>query len=231
MGDLRLVFYLAGAHPRGRIEAGWMMASARRVMDCWVVQHTDLETEVVEGVDEVVRLDRVEPMVIHRYRLNATERGEFLSVDTDELFLEDVRGVFGKEFDVALARNEWSVHPVKVGRQLYNGAVFCRNPGFWEAALEDVQKKTWGPGGNWRWKYGDRSLTTASRQVRTLDLDARLYNYQPMSAGDDIYGRRILHFKAWRKEFMKGYYETYAGDRVDAGNREKVSGEGKTEGA
>jgi len=222
---MRLVTYLVGGRGVGFERAGMMVESARRVMDCWVVQHTDCETEGLDCVDEVVRLDRAEPMLAHRYRMLAGECGEFLSVDTDELFLEDVSGVFGEEFDVAMARRDWAVHAVKVPKQLYNGVVFCREAGFWRDAYGDVIKKT-GKHWNHEWKMADRSLTAAARNWRTLDLDARVFNYEPVGFDDDVMGRKVLHFKSWRKELMGRYYETYVRDCGAAGDRSGGADEG-----
>lgn len=219
MATIRLVFYLVGEDLERSRQALMMLASARRWMDVWAVQHTDLETPALEGVDEVIRTQAHEPMLLHRAKMLISEGdGEFLNVDTDMIFLSDTSEVFGQQFDVAMPRRKWNLVPGKTPRQLYNGVTFSRSGKFWRDCYQ-YRCETVGDHGMWEWKYADRSLTSASRGVKTLDLDARIYNYQPVGRSDDVYGRKILHFKAWRKELMDAYYPV---DRGNVGDRAAV---------
>jgi hypothetical protein len=113
-----------------------MVKSAKREMpNVKVVQFTDHATSGIKGVDEVRRKPS-EPMALLRMRHHASVKGEWLFVDTDVYFQQDVSRVFREhEFDIAVTNRNWEHLKAAGGftaRMPFNtGVVFSRSPRFW----------------------------------------------------------------------------------------------------
>jgi hypothetical protein len=81
-----------------------MAASAKR-LGYELLQMTDADTPAVPGADTVVRLPWAgERLMTYRLQHLAALAGPALIVDTDAVFMRDVRHVWEREFDVALSR-------------------------------------------------------------------------------------------------------------------------------
>lgn len=99
-----------------------------------VVQFTDDLSRPIDGVDAALRLPRG-PMAQLRMQHHANVSGDWLFVDTDVLVQQDVRDVFMKDFDIAIAERDWDhLKPANgfTERMPHNmGVVFSRSPAFW----------------------------------------------------------------------------------------------------
>jgi hypothetical protein len=184
--------------------AAAMTASAKRFA-YEVVQMTDERTPAVPGADAVVRLAwDGERLMTYRLQHLAALAGPALIVDTDVLFVRDVRHVWERVFDVALTRRNGPA-PDPNGVDLaevmpYNtGVMFSRSQAFWQRchALcrgfpEEVQ----------RW-YGDQyAVRFAAPEFSVLELPVDPYNYSPGSPDEDVSQRYVVHYKGARKEWM-----------------------------
>jgi hypothetical protein len=113
-----------------------LVHSARDVMpDIPIVQFTDMATKEVKHVTEVRRKPS-EPMALLRMRHHACVRSNWLFVDTDVIFQQDIRGTFKLTFEIGLTSRAWNHVKAAVGfseRMPFNtGVVFSKRPHFWQ---------------------------------------------------------------------------------------------------
>lgn len=181
-----------------------MAASAKR-LGYALVQMTDERTSAVPGVDAVVRLPwDGERLMTYRLQHLAALAEPALIVDTDVVFVRDVRHVWEQEFDVALTRRDGPAldpNGVDLAEVMpYNtGVMFSRSQPFWQRCHElcsgfppEVQ----------RW-YGDQyAVRFAAPEFKVLELAVDPYNYSPGSADEDVSQRYVVHYKGPRKEWM-----------------------------
>lgn len=168
-----------------------------------VVHFTDLTSQAVKGVD-AVRRKPAEPMALLRMRHHASVEGAWLFVDTDVLIQKDVARVFTKEFDIALARRDWSHLKVAPGfsdRMPYNtGVVFSRCPRFWAEVYTrlrvlDLPQQEW---------MGDQEVicdlvTEDHPRYAVTFVSGAKYNFPPALPGVDAETQcreaAIVHYK------------------------------------
>jgi hypothetical protein len=169
-----------------------------------LVQFTDLQTLPFDGVDRVSRTP-IGPIALSVLEAYASCVGDWLFVDTDVVIQRDVREVFQKPFDVAVATREGTLlekeKDVKFMKRMpYNkGAVFSRNRGFWLDAVAVCKaygqaRKEW---------MGDQQAMNDVIETELYDVLVlpNTYNYPPKSK-TDMAGKAILHFKGSRKAWM-----------------------------
>lgn len=181
--------------------ARYLVESVRRSMpDVQVMQLTNDSCPAVDGV-EAIRIPGDMPMGIRRLKHYASLAGDWCFVDTDVLFMQDVRGVFDDPFDVAVVSREgsalWGTEYAQVFP--YNfGVVFSRCPEFWRVALERVNtlspdQQEW-EGEQWATgKIADSGLF----RVKFLP---REYNFTPEKG--EAAEAKILHMKGPRKKLI-----------------------------
>jgi len=181
-----------------------MAASAKR-FGYELVQMTDERTAAVPGVDTVLRLAwDGERLMTYRLQHLAALGGQALIVDTDVVFMRDVRHVWEQVFDVALTRRAGPAldpNGVDLAEVMpYNtGVMFSRSQAFWQRCHElclgfppEVQ----------RW-YGDQyAVRFAAPGFEVLELAVDPYNYSPASREEDVSERYVVHYKGPRKEWM-----------------------------
>jgi len=177
------------------------------------VHLTDEQSPALDGADEVIRRPR-ERMARLRMQHQANLTGEWLFLDADVLIQEDVRRVFDRPFDVAIADREWP-HLKPAGgfteAMPYNsGVMFSRCPRFWVEAYELLTalpkpEQTW---------MGDQMVICeliASRRFTVVELSGARYNFPPaVDPNDDLRlsaaleaSAAIVHFKGpQRKPLM-----------------------------
>lgn len=190
-----------------------MIHSVRRnIPDAWVVQMTDLQCPIIEGVDESRRLDPNSPFLMpYRLRHLARLKGEFLILDTDTVVLKDVSAVFKMAFDVCLTKRDKQILSANIGYTKddpvmpYNtGVMFSRSQEFWKDALrvcEGLEER------HRRW-YGDQiaiASVVEGRKYNVAVLPCEKWNHSPATENETPDGRRILHFKGKRKQWMLNY--------------------------
>lgn len=187
---MRVGYYHAG--PRS-LYAEAMVDSVRRVMpDVEVVHLTATATPIALAVLEAY----------------ASVDGEWVFVDTDVVFQEDVRHVFEQPFDIAVATREGTFMDGEDGskfmaRMPWNkGVVFSRSRAFWQRAYGRLlgmksSQQDW---------MGDQQAmcdVLQSGAFAVLTLPNR-YNYPPKFRGEDVRDKAALHFKGNRKAWMLG---------------------------
>ena len=172
-----------------------------------VVQFTTPESVRVSGVDDV-RVLADGPVALNTLEAYGSCSGEWLFTDTDVLVQRDVRDVFDRPFDVAVAERDgtYTGRDLKPGRTFmkvmpYNkGAVFSRSPEFWRAALAVAERY---PERKREW-MGDQlamNQVIAGGQFDVAVLP-NSYNYPPRTRIEDVRDKHITHWKGGRKLWL-----------------------------
>ena len=185
-----------------------MVSSLKAVHGCDVVQMSDLKTPMVEGVDEIVRLQFNIPLMCYRLKHLANyPHRDMLIVDTDVVAKYPIDDVWECDFDIALtrrdagdfgARDDTPDMPYNTGVMLSRSREFWKECGNWlESQTPELQ----------RW-YGDqRAVCEVARRghYSVLDLDCQEFNWSPNSRTDTS-NARFWHYKGGiRKKWMPGY--------------------------
>lgn len=197
---------VAGATPR-LPHAQLLIESVRRSLPGVAIVHmTDDSTPAMPGVDDVRRGPAMPIALGCLTAYAAAGAGDWLFVDTDVIVQRDVRWIFDKPFDIAVADRTGTLRPKEVGTKFmaampYNkGAVFSRSPAFWRAAtLRLCQLSTKRQG--WMGDQHAMCDVIAAGQFQIEILDSR-YNYAPHRADEDLNSKAIVHFKGPRKAWM-----------------------------
>lgn len=201
-----------------------MIASVRRhVPNACVIQMTDLVTDAVAGVDQVLRLPRVPDFIIFRFGLlDRLPREATLLLDYDVIVQGDLSHVFydsGQvDFDLALTRRDAtdkSISSTMLEKIPHNaGVMFSRPKGFdfWREALSTY----WNETGRNGWLDGALAVELALKntRLRVLDLPCSIYNYTPISPDEDVSARLCVHYKGFRKHWIGGEAAVSAGGNV-----------------
>lgn len=195
----------------GYLCAKHMVRSVREHMDGVPVIHfTDDRSRPIEGVDAVERRSKA-PMAQLRMQHHAGVRGDWLFVDTDVLFQQDVRSVFRKDFEIAVADRDWTHLKPAAGfteEMPFNmGVVFSRCPLFWfeiEARLATLPK----PERRW---MGDQQVfcdVIGEGKYHVATISGSRYNFPPSLDDTDTASQAleqqaaIIHFKGPRRKPM-----------------------------
>jgi hypothetical protein len=200
-------FHVDKGQTEHRQLAAKLIASARRHMPNVPIVHlTDLTTLGIPGVNEVVRSATTGRIALDVLDAYARCEGDWLLVDTDVLIQRDVRWIFGRKFDIAVATREGTLKPKEVGTKFMSampfnkGAVFSRSPAFWAAAAARLREL---PAKRQAWMGDQQAMcdVIASERFVVQVLEAR-YNYPPKSRDENVNSQAILHFKGPRKAWM-----------------------------
>lgn len=197
---MRVAFLHARQDPK---YARLMVASVKLHMPgVSVMQWTDEETPVVDGVDNVLRMpwDGENP-TIFRMQFLAAGVGDILCIDTDCIVQADLRPVFGLPFDVAFT---WRDGPIFDGNKqditkimpVNCGVMFSRSAAFWKACLEwcDMHEvKEW---------CADQLAVPRINGFDVLRLHCVNFNYTPFKQHEDLSKRLVVHYKGDRKAWM-----------------------------
>ena len=208
---MKIGFFVQKTTPESLIHfeiAKYMIASARKVMpDVPIVQFTDYDSPIVEGVDMHIRIGGDLPMAVRRIEHHASCIGDWLFCDSDVIFQKDCRDVFDEPFDVALTDRvgTYMEGTEYAKQQPYNmGVTFSRNPEFWKMvggrlmALPE-QYQEWA---------GDQIIVCDLAEEQTTPFDIVVlsganYNYPPKTVNDEgIKSASIIHLKGERKKFI-----------------------------
>lgn len=173
-----------------------MVAAAKEVHGCDVVQMTDLVTPKVTGVDEVIRHKPDVPLMVFRLRHLATfHHQDMLILDTDVICKAPCPEVWAKDFDVALTKRDAEFMP-------YNtGVMFSRSIDFWQDSLDFLLRRCKPHHQNW---YGDQLAVNGvvkTNRYTVLDLPCGTYNWTP-EAQDETSDAKFWHYKGCRKEWI-----------------------------
>lgn len=199
----------------GYRHAAALIRSAKAQMpEVPLAQFTDMHSPAAEGVDEVRRLPR-KALALLRLQHQAACTGEWLFLDTDVLFQQDVRPVFEQPFDVAVTTRDWPHLKPAVGfggRMPFNtGVVFSRTHRFW---MEVYRRLLLLPDSLQEW-MGDQEaigeLVAENEEMRWFNikhLKGSVYNYPPdiqpkNSEAERLTAAAIVHYKgATRKPML-----------------------------
>lgn len=165
-----------------------------------------LTDEATECFAEPIRRP-LKPLAVHRLEFHAELPGEWLFVDTDIVFTQDVRSVFDQDFDIAYAQRqddcEYSrAMPVNLG------VIFSRCNQFWKDIQPAVEKlpqrlKDWDGAQLATGWYATRPeswwVKRGHKPYKILKLPQE-YNYAPEHK-DDV-SAAILHYKGKKKSFL-----------------------------
>jgi hypothetical protein len=197
---VKIGFFAQGEGPHLDI-AKHLIASAQAVMpDVELFQLTDEKTPPLA---EAIRLAGDMPMGIRRLKHYAALTGDWCFVDTDVVFRKDIRDVFEKSFDVALASRDGTyMAGTEYAKAMpYNfGVVFSRSPRFWRVALAGLKTL---PAKMQEWE-GEQFVTC--ELAKRNDFNVRIlpctYNFTPHQKADDMTAVHIAHYKGPRKAWI-----------------------------
>lgn len=199
-------FHVArGETPHVRLAAA-LIRSVRRAMPRVAIVHlTDETTAPMPCVDQVIRRAPA-PVALGCLEAYAACVGEWLFVDTDVIVQRDVRWIFDRPFDIAVAERDGTFKPKEVDSKFMRsmpfnkGAVFSRSPAFWSAAADHLRGSS-EKRQHWMGDQASMNAVIASGRFKVEILPAR-YNYPPLSKDEDLNGQAILHYKGARKDWM-----------------------------
>ena len=198
---MRLGFFVQGEQHLPLAQS--LIASAKKAMpDVEVFQLTDGKCP---AVTEAIRIPGEMPMGVRRVKHYANLQGDWLFLDTDILIRKDVRDVFDKPFDVAVASRTGTIweNCDYAAVMPYNfGVVFSRNPKFWQAHLAMLQTL---PKKLQEWEGEQLVLCALAKRPRSpykVEVLPSSYNWTPAKKQDDISHAHILHLKGPRKAWL-----------------------------
>lgn len=203
------VFHVDRGETPHRALAAVLIASVRRAMPRVSVLHlTDPDTAPIEGVDGVA-VRPAQPIALACLDAYAACDGDWLFVDTDVIVQRDVRHVFDRPFDIAVATREGTFLPKEIGskfmdRMPFNkGAVFSRCPAFWRAAADRLRTMS---SRRQQWMGDQQAMNDviATGQFCVAVLPAA-YNYPPRERQEDLRDQFVVHYKGSRKAWMPAW--------------------------
>jgi hypothetical protein len=130
--------------------------------------------------------------------------GNVISLDYDILLREDVSDVFDQEFDVAFTkRPDQDKTIVKQMQESYNmGVIFSKSTEFWEKLLAIYMMQPLRDGWLGSQNLASQIAVHLSSKYKLIELPGDEYNHPPQSRDEDLTGRKIVHYKGARKEWM-----------------------------
>lgn len=173
-----------------------------------VVHFTDGTTPMIEGADDVRRIDVKLPMAVRRMMHNGNSEGDWLFIDCDVIVQKDVRDVFQEDFDVALTDRLGTItNEAEYAKVMpFNlGVSFSRNTKFWRRVLYHMQ--TISPKLQ-QWTGDQLVICEMIRQKAASDFKIRTlpgltYNYPPRSEDDPrAKNAALVHWKGPRKAWL-----------------------------
>jgi hypothetical protein len=201
---VRIGFFVQGDGVHWDV-ARHLISSARKVMPgVEIFQLTDDKTPQHDC--NIVRLGGAMPMAVRRMTLHSMLAGDWLFVDTDIVFREDVRDVFKASFHIAVTDrvgSAWENSP-DVKDMPYNmGVTFSRSASFWDR-VAGVMKSL--PPHLQEWCGDQLVVCEMQKQVKTLVLPGLKYNFTPLRREDDISHAAIVHYKGPRKDWIAEHH-------------------------
>jgi hypothetical protein len=198
---VKVGFFLQGPHLMPLAES--LVWSIRKAMpDVHIAHLTDGECPPLPGT-ETIRIPEDMPMGVRRVTHYTRLEGDWCFCGVDVLFRKDVRSVFEKPFDVALASRKgtvWERSPYSVLQPYNFDILFSRSPKFWEAALKMMKQLPLELQDN-----GAEQLITNLLAVSDLfdvEIISSAYNFTPKNLTDDVGDVSILHLKGGRKAWI-----------------------------
>jgi hypothetical protein len=189
-----------------------MVRSVRESMDCTIVQLSDLSTERVAFVDEIIRLPMKVPLMSFRIKhLSLCPYSEWVCLDTDVVVRSSLKDVWARDFDAGFTRRPPN-HPVYFeGRDISHempfntGVIFSRSQAFWAECYEWIRRQD-DSMQNW---WGDQMAVAhvgLQAKYKLLLLPEDQFNWSPSEPLEES-NARIWHYKgAQRKEWMQSKF-------------------------
>ena len=193
---MRVIFFLSGVpknSPYYDLAEAAIARARRYIKDAHIVQHTDMETTAILGVDEVVRSDFDCPLILGRMKHLANETEDFLSLDVDLFLRADLEEVFAYPFDVCLVRRygNANLNGMDCGRYVCSLMV-SRSIAFWNDLVTEAEKL---PIEDQRWIGPQVAIDAIASKYKILELPEKLYSYHH-DIRPDV---KAVHLKGARK--------------------------------
>jgi hypothetical protein len=154
----------------------------------------------LSGADEVIRCTMNGNFMRRWSAMRDQLEGEYLFIDCDTVFLQDVSHVFDQKFDVALP------HIADPTVKFDGGVVFSRSPAFWHA-LRTMPSYTAGHDQTPVSEIvTDFNLASFAYAGHLKFLPGAVYSYVPRHSSDLCEGAAIVHYRGPRKKWMRDRY-------------------------
>jgi hypothetical protein len=153
----------------------------------------------------------------------ARAQDKMVFIDTDTLVLRDLFGAFETSYDIGVTiRDQPKFHFERV--MPYNNGVIlvnCKRPSCARAFFYKLTSALEGAPFEWRAWSGNQFIVRDTLGVRSPGSIVRIgntlikvfscgeYNYTPVTAGEDVRSRAILHFRGEAKPLMQTYASAY----------------------
>jgi len=181
-----------------------MVKSVDRHMDNIELIHvTDAPCEKLAGFDSqmIVRHERdyVDQLLTTLCEID----GHVLSLDYDILMKDDVSEIFNLDFDACFTSRQQNIGRHHKLSQSYNmGVVFSKNSDFWKEVRQIYRAQPLRDG----WMNSQTLVTmiacSLGKKYKVMEIPGEIYNFSPDTEGDDLTGRKIVHYKGRRKPWM-----------------------------
>lgn len=208
MDALAVGLFYCECHQDLTRQAALCIASIKRHLPAHIVHFSDRSTRRLDGADEIVRLSPghfgLMEFRIHHYASYPHEAALFLDLDT--IVQCDVSDILRDTFDVALtlrsAKKLLCDGEDRIAQMPYNtGVMFSRGNAFWDRVARlmrplSIDDRNW---------FGEQEIIgrlAKSGEFRVRELPDTDYNYTPSTKDEDVSGRKIVHYKGNRKEWM-----------------------------
>lgn len=182
-----------------------MVASVRAAMPhANIVQMTDLDTEKIVGVDDVIR-KRWDQKFLMPYRLMHLKEfppANAIFLDADVVVQKDLRCLFQDEFDIGLTYRDETDPSLRKSPEAYRmmpfnaGVMLSRASGmdFWAEAYNvclamPEDRRLW---------FGDQLAIKEVAARSTLKVNqypCAIYNYSPSRWDEDLRDKFVIHYK------------------------------------
>jgi len=182
-----------------------MVASVRAAMPgARIVQMTDLDTRKVIGVDEVIR-KQWDQRLLMPYRLLHLQEfpaANAIFLDADVVVQKDLGPLLRDEFDIGLTYRDETDPSLRKSPQAYqmmpfNAGVMLSRPSgrdFWTEAYRVCLAM---PEDHQRW-FGDQLAikeVAARTTLKVKQYPCALYNYSPARWDEDLSEKYVIHYK------------------------------------
>jgi hypothetical protein len=198
---LNIVFTAVGK----RDCAKYMIESVRRTMpEAHLIQLSDWNTEILDGVNEIRRSDYDKNMAVFILRARLGIKEPAIYLDDDVIVTKSIAHLLKGDFDILVCNREDSDGTTRLTRKFspYNvGVLVCKNQKFWISCYTMIETLS-----NKLKKFGGEQVAIAqivdSGKYRVKKVEGKMYNRVPKRNFISSPATYVWHYKGDRKRWM-----------------------------